>query len=509
MAYNQSVNFQSPNSPDAQDYAIQQAQALAQALQQQAFKPIETHNAPISWTQGLAQMADAYLSKKQSNKVKDLLNQKDRQAQAAIQKKLSLLAPTQAPTLEGFSGPTAAGSAPDLLRDPNQPTTQDSAPVQLPHAQQLAADLSHPGQSVPVSPQAQQLGAMLEGMPNEAKNQFLTQALANKFLPQPLGVKEVGPGGKIVNLDTGQTLAENAPLTDLEHVSRPLANDMVQEGTFNKRTGTYQWGEPHKGHEPAAISMLAGPEAQSSIDSDARLVAMGKAPLPPFGGMGASGVRNGEVRKRALALNSELDGTIYGKRKAAENSFAASIDGRNLDSYNTIAQHVAFGEQAYQALQNGDIPALNRLGNTLGIQTQGLAPADAYRNIATFLGNETARATIGGQSGEADRGALSKMFSDAASPAMAAANYAAAKALIGGRIMSSRRRFESSVKTYDPDQKKWVSDSGEFDAKLTPAALEFENIAAPSPATAPPAAPITKTIGGVTYVKRGNDWFPQ
>ncbi len=56
------------------DYSLQMAklqrqQRLADALQQQAYEPIQLDNrGPISWTQGIEKLVQAWAAKKQSDK---------------------------------------------------------------------------------------------------------------------------------------------------------------------------------------------------------------------------------------------------------------------------------------------------------------------------------------------------------------------------------------------------------------------------------------------------------
>lgn len=436
-------------------------------------------------------LAQGYALGKAQHDYAGLQNQQNSELDASNQKAIAELAPG---IVKGGQAPTQATL--DAVPAP-APSFDPSADLASAMAGRPAMAAPAPDQPVTLNdqtatpdhanPQAAMLQAAVSGLPRHDAASFLAQQLAARALPPKETAFDLAPGA-VRYAPTGTpgkfTEIANNPKevtpARAERKTRLLDNHMAQDYDFygdgrpDQNVGTpYKHSEP-----PASVINMGSDDTKSSIESDARKVAAGLMPVPPLTGRGAQAQYNAQVRKRAFDLHPNLDAADFPKRAAAEKAFASSIDGRNLDSYNTIAQHVAFGEQAYKALQNGDVPALNSIGNTLGIQTQGKAPADVYRNIATFLGNETARATIGGQSGEGDRQALSKMFSDAASPEMAAANYSAAKSLIGGRVASSRRRYQSSTRVYDVDKKNWSEDSETFDSKLTPAALDFEKVGA-------------------------------
>ena len=89
------------SGPDAQvdQSQIARAQQLAQLLQQQALMPIESPspNAPMSWTQGLAKLAQGLAAKKQNEKVTGMEKSATAQQQALIQS----LFPQQAAPLPG------------------------------------------------------------------------------------------------------------------------------------------------------------------------------------------------------------------------------------------------------------------------------------------------------------------------------------------------------------------------------------------------------------------------
>jgi hypothetical protein len=380
--------------------------------------------------------------------------------------------PDQQPDASGLLANALAQQQPSPMAPP--PSDQ---PVPGIGASQTLSDTENPVHA--------QLAAALAGMPARQANQVVSeQMLTRLFKPKekPLVLSQGGVAFDEDPNNPGKLIPVASVPKDLpraERKTRLLDNHMAQDYDFyGDGRPDENVGAPYKHSEPpASVVNMNDPTTMENAQSDARRVAMGLAPVPPSTGRGSQGSYNATVRRLATDMHPGLDNTTFEKRQAAEKSFAASIDGRNLDAYNTIAQHVEFGEKAFNALQNGDYPLINSLANTLGVAV-GNAPPATYRNIMTFLGNETARATIGGQNAQSDRQELSKMFTDAASDPQGKANFGAAKVLIGGRMISSRRRFQSSVRTYDLDKKDWVEDSKEFDAKLTPAALAFEKLGA-------------------------------
>jgi hypothetical protein len=458
-----------PDDPTANAYQIQRAQAVAKMLQDQASDP----------ELGMPQHSPMAVASPWSVLVKGLMGYAAGQKQAEVANALK--------QQDALQKDRNTGMVNTLTARPQQLNSVDQtdAPVAL---------TSLPDKNDPQA--AKQLAGLLQGMNPQDQNKLLTQKMADQMFPKAPTYHSIGQGDGVLDESTGQVTPgmppkpekAPAPLTEIGKLNAALASGEITKDQYDKKMVLETTRAPN-----ASIDLMTNPTVQAGVDSDAKLVARGLAPLPPMGGFGASGIRNAQVRQKAMELNPNLDGTLYTKRQAVERSFSASVDGRNMDSYNTIAQHLDVGEKAYAALQNGNIPVLQNIANTFGIKYEGKAPADVYRNIATFLGNETARATIGGTNGEGDRQALSKMFSDAASPDQAASNYAAAKALIGGRIKSTRQRFESSAATFDPATQAMITNPQEFDAKLTPAAKQFETLAVggqtpPSGGGAPQAA---------------------
>jgi len=70
----QPISFTTPSNYGADLDAIQRRMALAQSLQGQSLEPVQGNGAPVSWTQGLAKIAQAYAARRQEQKGQEQMN---------------------------------------------------------------------------------------------------------------------------------------------------------------------------------------------------------------------------------------------------------------------------------------------------------------------------------------------------------------------------------------------------------------------------------------------------
>jgi len=232
-------------------------------------------------------------------------------------------------------------------------------------------------------------------------------------------------------------------------------------------------GEPLYEKPNAATTVLNMPGTQDDMKSQAQMIAEGRAPMASTGGFGAAAMAGRKVNAMARQLNPTLDGTLYNKRKRAKESFAASIDGRSLDSLNTVGQHLQVAQEAAEALQNGDVQRLNAVANRVGLEL-GDSPQSTFNLVGQFVANEIARATIGGQNAQHDREKFAENFSSKFSQGQFDEAFVAAKRLISGRISSMRRRYLANTKVYDTTKKAYVEAPEEFDELLSEDVLAME-----------------------------------
>ena len=181
--------------------------------------------------------------------------------------------------------------------------------------------------------------------------------------------------------------------------------------------------------------------------------------------------------------------------------------------------HLATLAELGDALQNGNVPAINKLGNAIAVQLGRPAPTnfDAAKEI---VGDEVVKAVIGGVNSQADREAIKHLITSQQTPAQLKGVIQTFTALLGGQLDGQRQRYQAGTGLNNFDQKylapatqealKRGLPGSQIDPAITrmvyPSGIPQQGGAAPA---TQPAAPQTKTINGVTYVNRNGQWFAQ
>ena len=158
--------------------------------------------------------------------------------------------------------------------------------------------------------------------------------------------------------------------------------------------------------------------------------------------------RNGmpaPILQRVLAVNPSYDATQFEKRNHIVQDFAASgKSGKAITSADTALAHLDAIEQAGQALKSRDLQVLNRIAQSVGLQTGDSAPA-VYDTIVSMVAPEISRAVIGEAGGEADRKAMMNNFSRSASDAQRNGAIASAANLLGARVHKQAQAYEADM----------------------------------------------------------------
>ena len=106
----------------------------------------------------------------------------------------------------------------------------------------------------------------------------------------------------------------------------------------------------------------------------------------------------------------------YGAETALQKSAVAGEMGKNITAYNTAIAHAGQLSQAADALDNGDVHALNAVGNALGYQF-GSDKTTNFNVIKNALSGEISKVFKGGEATDAEIKAVQAPFDAANSPA--------------------------------------------------------------------------------------------
>jgi hypothetical protein len=101
---------------------------------------------------------------------------------------------------------------------------------------------------------------------------------------------------------------------------------------------------------------------------------------------------------------------------AAEKDFATGKSGQMLRSIGTANKHLTMLDGMVDSLNNGDVQAFNKLGNTWAKQTGAAAP-NSFDAVKHIVGQEVVKAIVAGGGGVNEREEAGNAISSAGSPA--------------------------------------------------------------------------------------------
>ena len=129
----------------------------------------------------------------------------------------------------------------------------------------------------------------------------------------------------------------------------------------------------------------------------------------------------------------------------AVNKFSTGKQGDTVRSIGVSMDHLATLEEAAKALNNGDVAALNRVGNFIQ-QQFGLSTApNDFATIKPLVADEVLKAVVGGAGGVSDREELQKTISAASSPQALMSAISRLKELMGGQMLGLRRQYKAAT----------------------------------------------------------------
>jgi hypothetical protein len=183
----------------------------------------------------------------------------------------------------------------------------------------------------------------------------------------------------------------------------------------------------------------------------------------------------------------------WGALVKADRDFSTGPQGNTIRSFSTAAAHMDTLQELADALNNGDVKAINAAKNRWQIAFGEPAPAN-FALAAQLVADEVLKAVLGGPGGVADRDKLAGSFAAAAgSPKQITGALDTARSLIHGQLSSLRDQYvQTGVGT--PEQ---------FNARLSPEAQKQLN---KSSGGLPPEAVSMLKEGQETTFGNGQVW---
>jgi len=140
----------------------------------------------------------------------------------------------------------------------------------------------------------------------------------------------------------------------------------------------------------------------------------------------------------------DYDATQYGAKNKARLDFTTGKNGNTVRSLNVAVQHLDQLAQLSDAMANGNVQAVNRIGNWFASQTGNPAPSN-FNAARQLVGDEIVKAIVGAGGGVADREEAAHNISAASSPAQLAGVIKTYQGLLAGQLVGLRQQYKKST----------------------------------------------------------------
>ena len=272
------------------------------------------------------------------------------------------------------------------------------------------------------------------------------------------------------NKDTFTRLSELTK-EELSAKREQTAEDRLSESERHNRASEGRLAE-------LTASTIAGREPPPEAELNTLATSIAEYRVPPMSGTALLKPRNAAIMARVLELNPNYQAQKYKEVDSALRQYDTGASGKAIKSFNVAIDHLGTLEKMIDALQGGDIKALNSAGNLWKDQTGGTAPGD-FRAVSQIVGDELVKAVTGSGGALGDREELKANLDAAKSPVQLRSILSRYKELMGGQLVGQEQGYRSST---------GLNDFGE--RLLTPAAREeYNRHKVPTPAPAPAAVP--------------------
>lgn len=201
----------------------------------------------------------------------------------------------------------------------------------------------------------------------------------------------------------------------------------------------------------AAQGAMGGPSKQQSTE-DSIVDLAGQYKLNPQL-LSRMLIKHPEVLAGIQQKYPDFDQTTYNAKNKAMIGYTSGTQSKEINAINTAMGHMRVLDDAVQALNNGDVTMLNKIGNQIGINLTGQTAAAAYKTILHRVGPEITAAYIPGAGGEGERIANAQDFSENLPPQTLHNNIGTSVTLLRSKINSLENQYKNTVGRDDFQQR--------------------------------------------------------
>lgn len=244
--------------------------------------------------------------------------------------------------------------------------------------------------------------------------------------------------GGVVNLDTGEVVG----------ATREDIVNKLEQGR-NERNAANIAAKSQLQQNKFTYDNTLTPEDKAN----ALAIANGQLPAPT--GIASKNPKNRLIMAEVLNIKPDYSARDYGNVSAAEKKFLSGKASDSIKSFNVSISHLDTLQGLADALQNNNLPLVNKLGNLYAQQTGKPAPVefDAAKKI---VGDELVKAIVGSGGALGDRESMEKTLSNASSPAQLKGVINTYQELMAGQLAGLSQQYR--VSTGRSDFTKFLSD---------------------------------------------------
>lgn len=297
------------------------------------------------------------------------------------------------------------------------------------------------------TPQLQTVAPESLGLPKDTPGLFQKDPLSGKVtFSNPSGT--LSPEAEAQQIKLKQTPgAPEAPLSperfkqqeqlvkDQENAA--IARMQAQYGMFLGPQGAGATGAGNNQPEDVTKSPLyPTAKAVANYQMDAKTAQAGLYRVP-----GAAIA----LKNMVMQLNPNYREQDFAASNAAQKAFATGRQGDTVRSMNVAIQHLNVMQQLADAMNNGDVQAINAAKNFFKTQFGSEAPTDF--NIGKgIVGDEVTKAIIGSRGGVSDRQENQNNLSKASSWEQLSGAIRTYKQFMAGQLNGLKRQYETTTK---------------------------------------------------------------
>lgn len=451
-----------PPEMAAQAMGITRQQMIAQALMAQANQPMENIGgvgAKLSPLQGLAKMAQTYAANRRfddaDKKYGDLASQRQKAVSDALVNYQTARDGQSMPEIPAPSEEEGGGPGRPAMATGGNPRAAIIAAMTNPliaNSPIVSADMKKMEPNWKVESSFDKSGRevkMLVDLNDPTKRMEFGASKTDT----PVQVTTRGPDGQPVTRFVD-------PRAQTDPLAQPVKQEMVSAGGKSVAVNPYA--------PPASIQHTVTPDALLSRTTSLQVHGLGSDGLPtgdikdvakmiaegrsaPLSSLAMSSPRGQMIMAEVARINPEYNVQDFHASDKAVKDFATGKQGNSVRSFNVAISHLGTLDQLSDALHNGDMKAVNAIGNAVATQTGGAAPTN-FEAAKKIVADEIVKAIVGSGGAVQDREDAAATISKASSPAQLKGVIQTYTELMRGQLGGLRQQYEQSTRRKDFDR---------------------------------------------------------